>query len=115
MRTLALDLGVPAERIELEERSRNTFENALYTAVILRRRGWRRVAVVTDAFHMPRALYVFRRLGLDAVGEPVRHRCGGSRLAWYAGWIREPGALLRSAYLFRIGRDKPLVEAVWGE
>jgi uncharacterized SAM-binding protein YcdF (DUF218 family) len=115
MRTLALAKGVADGRIIVEDRARNTFENALYTGLIMRRRGWRRVVVVTDAFHMPRALYVYRRLGLKVSGDPVRIRQPGSlstRLRLYA---REALAFARCAWLFRIGRHKPFVAAVWGE
>jgi len=115
MRTLAVAKGVSDARIIVEDRARNTFENALYTGLIMRRRGWRRVAVVTDAFHMPRALYVYRRLGLTVAGDPVRIRQPGSlstRLRLYA---REGLAFARTVWLFRIGRHKPFVAAVWGE
>jgi uncharacterized SAM-binding protein YcdF (DUF218 family) len=115
MRTLALAKGVPDARIVVEDEARNTFENALYTGLIMRRRNWRRVVIVTDRFHMPRALYVYRRLGLTVSGDPVRLRQPGSlstRLRLYA---RETLAFVRCAWLFRIGRHKPFVAAVWGE
>lgn len=113
MRALAIKLGVEAARIIVEDRSRNTFENAVYSGRIIGDRGWRRVIVVTDAYHMPRALYVFRRLGLAAVGAPVGKCAGTSRWRWYASYLRESAALVKSAYLFRIGRHKPVVDAVW--
>jgi|APTNR8051073442_1049403.scaffolds.fasta_scaffold00709_18 uncharacterized SAM-binding protein YcdF (DUF218 family) len=115
MRDLAVSKGVPDDRIVVEDRAKNTFENALYTGLIIRRRGWKSVVVVTDAFHMPRALYVFRRLGLGVVGDPVRIRQPGSlptRLRLYA---REALAFARCAWLFRVGRHKPFVAAVLGE
>lgn len=115
MRTLAVAQGVPEARILVEDRARNTFENALYTGLIMRERNWRRVVVVTDRFHMPRALYVYRRLGLEVSGDAVRARQPGSlptRLRLYA---REVLAFARCAWLFRIGRHKPFVAAVWGE
>ncbi len=113
MRALALDLGVPDERIVVEDRAVNTFENAVYTGRIIRERGWRQVVLVTDSFHMPRALYVFRRLGLTAVGDPVRRPSGWSRRKWCKACFLELLAFVNSAYLFRIGRHKPVVEAVW--
>jgi uncharacterized SAM-binding protein YcdF (DUF218 family) len=113
MRGLALELGVPDERVVVEDRAVNTFENAVYTGRIIRERGWRQVVLVTDSFHMPRALYVFRRLGLTAVGDPVRKRTGWSRRKWCKACFLELWAFVNSAYLFRIGRHKPVVEAVW--
>jgi uncharacterized SAM-binding protein YcdF (DUF218 family) len=115
MRALALELGVDPARIVVEDCSRNTFENAVYSGRIMRDRGWRRLVVVTDGFHMPRALYVFRRLGLSVVGDPVQDRHGIGPWAWRAVRAREAAALARSAWLFAIGRHKPVVAAVWGQ
>lgn len=114
MARIAAAAGIGADRLVLEDRSRNTFENALYTGRITRERGWRRLLVVTDSYHLPRALYVFRRLGLAVSGDAVRDRGGDTRLRWYGGWLREPFALAKSAWLFRLGRHEPLVRAVWG-
>jgi hypothetical protein len=62
---------------------------------------------------MPRALFVFRRLGLPVAGDPVPGRYGLSRLAWTWASLEEFGSLIHSAYLFMIGRHKPIVDAVW--
>lgn len=115
MRDLALGLGAPAERVVLEDEARNTFENAVYAGRLAREHGWRRMIVVTDPFHLPRALYVFRRLGLEVVGEATDERAGTPPLAWYAGYAREAFAFLKSWYLFRIGRHEAVLRRVWGE
>lgn len=78
MRDLAVDAGVPGDRILVEERSRNTLENMAFSLPILERNDWRRVLVVTDGFHMPRSLLILRRLGIDATGS----RASGAP-AWY--------------------------------
>ncbi|WP_400191209.1 YdcF family protein [Hymenobacter sp. B81] len=66
--------GVPARDIWLEERSRNTRENALFTRELLQRHpGVRRLVLVTSAFHMRRAAGCFRRAGLDAVAFPAAY------------------------------------------
>jgi uncharacterized SAM-binding protein YcdF (DUF218 family) len=67
MQGFLVDLGVPIEAILREGRSRNTRENALYTAEILNAQGIGRVLLVTSALHMPRALATFRAVGIDAV------------------------------------------------
>ena len=113
MRALALDLGVSADRIILEDRSANTFENAVFVGRIIRERKWRRVVVVTDSFHLPRALLVFRWLGLPVRGEPVPGRGGLSGREWSQEWGREVGALVKSVYLFLVGRHKPIVRREW--
>jgi len=114
MRDLAVEAGLDADRIVIEDQARNTFENAVYTGRIMRERGWGRVVVVTDAFHMRRALYVFRTLGLAAEPAPVVRSAEDAALAWYGGYAREALALAKSWYLFRIGAHKPVVEAIWG-
>jgi uncharacterized SAM-binding protein YcdF (DUF218 family) len=113
MRELAIELGVPPERIVEEDRAVNTFENAVYCGRIFHDRRWQRLVVVTDRFHLPRALFVFRRLGLPVAGAPVPGRCGLSRLEWTRAYLREFKSLIHSAYLFVIGRHKPIVDAVW--
>jgi uncharacterized SAM-binding protein YcdF (DUF218 family) len=66
MRTaLSDDFRVPVEW--REDRSRNTWENAAFSAAILRRAGVPSALVVTQPWHMARALWSFA-----AVGYPVR-------------------------------------------
>lgn len=61
-----VELGVPRGVISVETESRNTFENAENAASILRARGWGDALLLTSAFHMPRALAVFRGEGVNA-------------------------------------------------
>ncbi len=56
--------GIDRSRIVLERGSRNTHENAAASTAIVHDRGWRKVLLVTSAFHMPRALGCFRKEGL---------------------------------------------------
>ena len=68
MRDLAREAGVPNAAVLLETESRNTFENAAYTARLLHGIGKRRIVLVSDRAHLPRASRMFRRAGLDVVG-----------------------------------------------
>src|SRR5690606_38101425 len=61
--TLIRDLGVPVRW--REERSRTTWENARYSAEMLRAHGIRRVVLVTQAWHMPRARWSFEAVGFE--------------------------------------------------
>lgn len=54
----------------IEELSRDTGENALYSAQILRAAGVERIILVTQAYHMPRALASFQRTGLAVLPAP---------------------------------------------
>ncbi len=69
-RSLEQDFHVPVRWIE--PRSRDTWQNAAYSAVILRKAGIRSVYVVTHAWHERRAMIAFRRAGLTATAAPVR-------------------------------------------
>jgi uncharacterized SAM-binding protein YcdF (DUF218 family) len=62
--------GVPPDRIHPERRSTSTFENAVYTAQLLQQRGIHKVALVTDGYHMRRALACLRRQGIEAAPVP---------------------------------------------
>jgi uncharacterized SAM-binding protein YcdF (DUF218 family) len=114
MAELARARGVPNDRILLEPRSRNTFENAVHCGAILHARGWRSMLVVTEGFHLARALFVFRALGLPVAGAGVPRPADVSRLHWLAQHAQERVRLVRSALLFRMGAHKPFVEAAWG-
>jgi uncharacterized SAM-binding protein YcdF (DUF218 family) len=58
--------GVPQDAITRELWSLTTHENAIFTAEILRRRGARRIAVVTCDWHADRAIANFQAAGVDA-------------------------------------------------
>lgn len=73
-RRLMLDLGLEPERLLLEERSRNTFENAVYTRELVTPRAGETWLLVTSAYHMPRAVGCFRTAGFDVVPYPVDFR-----------------------------------------
>ena len=55
----------------LDDRSRDTTENATRLAELAGRDGVRRIALVTDAIHMPRAADAFRRAGFEVVPAPT--------------------------------------------
>lgn len=113
MRDLALTLGVDGGRILIEDEARNTFENAVYSGRIIRERNWRRVVLVTDSFHMPRAAFIFGRLGIEVEAIGIPHDPGVARASRLRQLIAERLGLIRSAALFAVGAHKPLVDRVW--
>ena len=66
--------GVPAESIFEEQTSRNTKENAVFTAEILRKMGIREIALVVDADSMLRAELCFRKEGITVIPTPLGFR-----------------------------------------
>ncbi|TWO73045.1 YdcF family protein [Caenimonas sedimenti] len=55
----------------VDDRSRDTAENAERTAALLRPEGIHRIALVTDSWHMPRSVAHFRAQGFDVVMAPT--------------------------------------------
>jgi len=86
-------LGVDVSRILAEDRSTSTLENARYSRDLLHARGISHVLVVTDRYHMLRALLTFRRLGFTAEGRPVRAPASVHPLRRAVRWGRELAAL----------------------
>lgn len=68
-RVFASDFGLPVRW--LETASRNTDENARFSAPVLARDGVRRIILVTDALHMRRARGAFERAGLTVIPGPT--------------------------------------------
>lgn len=63
--------GVARDRIVIDTQSRNTHENALRSAEIIRDHSWSRILLVTSALHMARAAGCFRAAGLTFDTLPV--------------------------------------------
>jgi uncharacterized SAM-binding protein YcdF (DUF218 family) len=70
-RELMMQMGVAPERITIEDKSRNTDENARFTAAIVHPAPPQRWIIVTSAFHMPRAMGVFEKAGFHPIAYPV--------------------------------------------
>jgi uncharacterized SAM-binding protein YcdF (DUF218 family) len=71
MATLLEMMDVPREALWFERESRNTYENALYSARILREKGIQRILLVTSALHMPRSVRLFQAQGLEVIPLPT--------------------------------------------
>jgi uncharacterized SAM-binding protein YcdF (DUF218 family) len=70
-------LGVPRSRIILENRSRNTAENAAYSKALVAPKPGERWLLVTSAMHMPRAIGAFREAGFPVEAYPVDYQTNG--------------------------------------
>jgi len=72
------DLGIPRARILLEDRSRNTVENAIFSKALIQPKPGERWLLVTSAHHLPRAIGVFRKMGFPVEPYPVDWRTRGA-------------------------------------
>ena len=87
-------LGVPASALRVESRSLTTHENALYSAIILKREGRRRILLVTSSWAMPRAAASFRRQGIEVIPAPSFDRA--SIPSTTAPWLPQRALLWQS-------------------
>lgn len=71
-------LGVAPERLVLEGRSRNTYENAVFSAEMLDPQPGQTWLLVTSAFHMPRSMALFRKAGFAVVPWPTDYKTSGT-------------------------------------
>src|SRR5262249_4788394 len=67
-------LGIARSRITLEDRARNTVENAFFSRALAQPKAGERWLLVTSAYHMPRAIGVFRKAGFPVEPYPVDWR-----------------------------------------
>jgi uncharacterized SAM-binding protein YcdF (DUF218 family) len=68
------DFEIPKEDLILENKSKNTYENALFTKELLNVFGKNRIILVTSAFHMKRSIGVFTKMGFDVQPFPTDYK-----------------------------------------
>jgi uncharacterized SAM-binding protein YcdF (DUF218 family) len=92
-RRILLETGIPADRILIENKSRNTTENARYTKKLLQKYHFRRPILVTSAFHMPRAVKQFQKSGVKVLPCPTDYLTRPSYRFEWANLIPSAGAM----------------------
>ena len=88
-RELLLANRVPASAILLEERSRSTEENAIYSRQILNAMGLEQVVLVSDSYHMLRASWLFQLQGISTYRSPAPARLIRAPLSYPYSLARE--------------------------
>ena len=81
----------------IEDRAENTFQNAIFSAAILRANKISRVIVVSQAWHLPRALWAFAKAGITAAPAPAERTYIDKRLEW-SDFLPDYGSFARSFY-----------------
>lgn len=77
------ELGVDRSRLIIERRSRNTLENAEFSRALADPKPGQRWLLVTSAFHMPRAVGLFRKAGFPVEPYPVDWRAPDKAGLWW--------------------------------
>jgi SanA protein len=83
MRDYAVERGFPEQDVRLDDAGRSTFLTLLNCGEGF---GLRRVALVSQDYHLPRALYIARRLGMQGYGLRVQPGPEGALPAAGSGW-----------------------------
>ncbi len=108
MASYAQTRGVPREDLVLDYAGRRTYDSCYRAATIF---GVEQAILVTQAFHLPRALYTCNRLGIETVGV-VADRHTYVRAAWYQ--VRELLALTRAWLDVNLFKPVPVLgEPIW--
>jgi uncharacterized SAM-binding protein YcdF (DUF218 family) len=70
-------LGIAKDRLIMERNSRNTQENAEFSKALAAPKSGERWLLITSAYHMPRSVGLFRKVGFAVEPYPVDWRVGG--------------------------------------
>ncbi|MEM1111612.1 MAG: YdcF family protein [Pseudomonadota bacterium] len=100
MRDVLTLMGVPKGAVITESRSRDTRQNALFTADILEQRRLERIILVTSAYHMRRALAAFDHIGVVAYAVPTDYQRSASKKS-ASRWLPSVENLERSTKALR--------------
>ncbi|MGK5740313.1 SanA/YdcF family protein [Micromonospora sp. URMC 103] len=101
MRRWLVDRGVPARKVVVDDAGLDTYDSCARAKRIF---GVDRATVVTQSFHLPRAVSLCRRLGVDAsgVGDESARRYAQR---WWVSSTREYGACVKAVSDLLSGRD----------
>jgi uncharacterized SAM-binding protein YcdF (DUF218 family) len=87
VRDFWLSLGIPKERMTFETKSKNTWENAIFTRDLIQAKPDETWLLVTSAWHMPRSIGIFRRAGFNVIAYPVDYRTYGDERDWRLTYV----------------------------
>jgi len=105
MRQYALQLGVPHEDIVLDYAGRRTYDTCYRAKAVF---GLENAILITQNFHLPRALYICNQLGLESVGVAADNNYYRkvSRIYWH---IREIGATITAYWEVHVTHPLPVL------
>lgn len=101
LKRLAVARGIPAEKIFVAGKVANTADEAAAVAALMRTQGWKRVILVTTAWHLPRAAYQFKKAGVDCIPFPVDFRVDSTRGATVIDFVPRGEAWMQTETALR--------------
>lgn len=105
MRSYALDLGVPEEAIVLDYAGRRTYDTCYRAKAIF---GVTEAVLVTQRFHLPRAIFLCDNMGIKAVGISADQRVY-NRSSLFVWQVRELPATLVALWEVWVGHPLPVL------
>ena len=82
LREVALIMGVSGEKIKLSGYASNTAEEALVVARLMNENKFTSAILVTSSFHMPRAMQLFNKAGINVEAYSTDFRVSGTSVDW---------------------------------
>lgn len=112
MKKYAVKLGVSEAHISIEEFSQTTAENAVYTSLLIKQNGIKRIILVTSAYHQQRASLEFKaRLGesVEVVNHPAPNDIYWGDFWWltFGGWWLVGGELVKIIMFYAFNSVTP--------
>jgi len=100
MKQAAIELGVPEKDIVLDYAGQRTYDTCYRARYIF---GLQEAVLVTQSFHLPRALFLCEAFGLKAVGISADQRAylRGSQVVWNAREVMATAAALWDVWVAR--------------
>ncbi len=88
---LIKEQGLPESAVLLEDQSRSTEENAMFTRILMQEHGWQSAIISSDNYHVFRARRLFANEGLTVYTSPATEQAPNNMYVTYL--IREVAAL----------------------
>jgi len=105
MKDFALDLGIPEEDITLDFAGRRTYDSCYRAKAIF---GLDKLIVVTQAYHLPRALFLCNAFDIEADGIPADD-ANYRRSSYTFWWVREILATIKAYWDIYISHPQPVL------
>lgn len=87
------EIGIPENDICIETESKNTYENAIYTAQILSREPNKKLLLITSAVHLRRSIGCFKKAGINAKPYSTDRKAGPRKFNIGHLFVPDVGAL----------------------
>jgi len=98
VKTYLASLGVPREKIFTEDRARDTGENAVLSKRICDEKGYKKIILLTSAYHMKRAVWSFEKAGFkEIVPYPAAYKTSRVPRYYYVDFLPDCGENMRLA------------------